>query len=86
VTRSSDYQVPRHPALTKGLVTKLANAAERSWRCGVVDSGYHNGVRCSPTSHDHHDPYWECGWYWVAKIPARPPRGYNLEAPRDVEM
>ena len=39
----------------------------RVWRCGVADSGYHNGVRCHPFSISHADS-WGCGWYYEIVI------------------
>lgn len=36
---------------------------EQRWRCGVFDSGYHNGCKCGPD--DPHDG-WGCGYQYRA--------------------
>jgi len=59
--------LPRHPKLTKGIITKLADAADLRWICDVVDSGYHNGARCNPR--EPHGGDWACGYYWRATVP-----------------
>lgn len=58
VTRFEEEKVPDDE-----LLARFRGLFQRRWRCGVHDSGYHNGVHCTPG--DPHDG-WGCGYRWTA--------------------
>lgn len=63
------HQKPGECKTCDGRMRKMVAAVlgelygEPTWRCGVFDSGYHNGCKCNPSG--PHDG-WNCGYAYRA--------------------